>query len=281
MKWSIISDSSSDIPAGGLDFGEIHYDTVPFILRIEDDDFVDDKDVDLEAMLNKMEHARAASHSACPSPQAWEEHFLKSDNTIAITISANLSGCYNSAVIARDNVLAQHPEKRIHILNSRATGPETALCIRRLIDLINQNVDFDEVVELAEQYLADSHTAFALCSFDNLIKNGRMNKLVGIVAKTLGVWGVGIASDEGTIAMKGKARGTAKAIDIMLNYMSDCNYRGNRVAIHHCENDKVAQRLKAAIIELYPRADVVIRPTRALDSYYAERGGIIIGFKCN
>ncbi len=279
MKWNIIADSACDLMPSYINSSLVSFSTIPFILSIDNHEYIDDESMDTLAMLDHMEHASASTSSACPSPHSWEEEFKKADYSIAITISSNLSGCHNSAALARDNVLSECPEKKIHILDSLSTGPECALCIYSMIKQIEEGHDFDTVIKNAQEFLDQANTAFALCSFDNLVKSGRMNKLVGFVAKTLGMWGVGVASKQGTIAIKGKTRGVTKAIGIITDYMDDCGFSNGDVIISHAHNPEAAQRLKNAINDIWSSAKVSIIPARGLDSYYAERGGLIVGFK--
>lgn len=279
MKWSIIADSSCDLSSAYITDENIRFRTIPFIISVGENEYTDNEELDVELMMNDMENSDKPSSSACPSPHMWEEEFKKADNTIAITVSSSLSGSHNSASIAKEHVLEEYPDKNIHILDSLSTGPECAMCILQVVDWIKQGLTFDDITEKAEKFLHDTHTAFALCSFDNLIKNGRMNKIVGFIAKTIGIWGVGTASSHGTIFMKGKARGITKAISIITDYMHNCKFSGGSVMISHCFNSEIAERLKAAIIETWPTSKIAILATRGLDSYYAERGGLIVAFK--
>lgn len=278
MKWNIIADSACDLTKAYIINTEIQFNTIPFIISVGENEYTDNEDLDIQKMMDDMENAEKPSSSACPSPHNWEEEFKKADNSIAITISSSLSGSHNSAVIAKEHVLEEYPNKKIHVLDSLSTGPECAMCILKIADWINDGLEFEEIVSKAEEFLANTNTAFALCSFDNLIKNGRMNKLVGFIAKTLGIWGVGIASSHGTIFIKGKARGPAKAISIITDYMHSCKFSGGSVMISHCFNSDIAEKLKSAIIKKWPTSKIAILTTRGLDSYYAERGGLIVAF---
>lgn len=278
MKWNIIADSACDLRSHDIECESVGFATVPFIITIGGVSYIDDENANVAAMLESMEKCAEATRSACPAPAAWEEHFEKAENSIAVTISGNLSGSFNSARVARDTVLAKHPEKKIAVLDSLSTGPEIMMCIKKMAEDIKQGADFDAVVEAAQKYLDEVKTSFALCSFDNLVKNGRMGKLAGFIARRLGMWGVGVASPEGTIAIKGKTRGVDKAMEIILSDMDERGFKGEKVVISHSLNEETAQKLKKKILEKYEKAEVEILAARGLDSYYAERGGIIVGF---
>ncbi len=278
MKWNIVADSSCDLRSTDISCAETGFATVPFVFNIDGKDYVDSEDMDINILLNAMENSKEASRSACPSPATWEDEFTKADNTVAITISSNLSGSYNSALAARDMVFADHPDKNIVVLDSKSTGPEAALTIHKIAELIKSGHSIEVIRTEAQKFLDDIKTVFALCSFDNLIKNGRMSRFSGFVARKLGMWGIGIASDEGTISIKGKSRGAQKALTFIVDDMIERGFEGGVAAISHCKNSEMAQRLKKLITERWHGSKVMILETRGLDSYYAERGGLIIAF---
>ena len=279
MKWNIVTDSSCDLFPMSRSEGELQISSVPFIISVGDRDFIDDETLDLPTLLTAMEHPRCASHTACPSPNAWLEEFMKADNIIAITISSQLSASMNSAVIARDLALKEDPQKKIALLDSCSTGPELVLCVRELERLIQSGADFDSIVLSAKDYLAKARVLFALCSFHNLVKNGRMNKMAGFVARALNMWGIGSGSDEGRIVIEGKTRGAGRALELLLSKMEEKGFSGSRAAISHCANLPLAEKLKDRILDRWPHAEVTLLPTRGLCSYYAERGGLILSFE--
>lgn len=278
MKWNIVMDSSCDLLPESSQNGEVQISSVPFIISVGKTDFVDDERLDTSVMLNAMEQCPEASHTSCPSPQGWINEFERADQSIAITISSKLSGSMNSAVLAKEMVLEQHPKKKIAVLDSRSTGPELALCVEEIKKQIEGGADFESVVSRATAFLMKTKVIFALSSFDNLVKNGRMSKIAGFVARKLGMWGIGVGSEEGTIAIKGKTRGPAKAISMLLENMKENGFSGGKVMISHCQNPAFAEKLKCKIQELWKNCDVRILPTRGLCSYYAERGGLILSY---
>ena len=130
----------------------------------------------------------------------------------------------------------------------------------------------------ARNFLQKTKILFALSSFDNLIKNGRIHRLTGMLAKALGIWGIGSGSDEGKIAFESKARGAKKAVQTLVSTMKEHGFIGGNVAISHCDNLALAQTLKNSILDIWENTSIEILPTRGLCSYYAERGGLIVSY---
>ncbi len=278
MEWKIVADSSCDLKSADINVKEVCFKTVPFILKIGNREYIDDENLDVKEMISRMEATSSIGQSACPSPESWAKEFRESENCIAVTISSNLSGSYNSAVAARDIVLSESPNKNIAIIDSLSTGPESAMCIKLIAQMIKNEESFENIVNCAQKTVDKTSTAFALCSFDNLVKNGRMSRLTGFVARKLGMWGIGVASEIGTIAMKGKSRGLEKAINIILDEMAEKKFLGGEVVISHCYNEEAVKKLSNAINKKWQSANVSILKTRGLDSFYAERGGFIVAF---
>ena len=278
MNWNIITDSSCDLLPSTSPDGRIRLTSVPFTIRIGEQDFVDDEHLDTLEMLSAMEQERSAGHTSCPTPDAWLAQFEQADCAIAITISSQLSGSMNSALAARDMALEKDPDKKIVILDSLSTGPEVLLCVKEIERLIRHGLSFDDIAAHARGFLQKTKILFALSSFDNLIKNGRIHRLTGMLAKALGIWGIGSGSDEGKIAFESKARGAKKVVQTLVSTMKEHGFIGGNVAISHCDNLALAQTLKNSILDIWENTSIEILPTRGLGSYYAERGGLIVSY---
>lgn len=278
MNWNIVTDSSCDLPLTTEQNEMVQVSSVPFIISVGDRDFIDDATLDPATMLEAMERSAKASHTSCPAPQSWVEQFEKADQSIAITISSKLSGSIESATLAKALVLDKYPQRKIAVLDSRSTGPEIALCVEKIRELIHEKLSFERIVFEAEALLKRTHIAFALSSFDNLVKNGRMSKIAGFIARKLGMWGIGVGSEEGAIVIKGKTRGSRGAMSMLIEDMRERGFFGGKVMISHCQNLQLAEKLRVKIHEFWPHCEVRILATRGLCSFYAERGGLILGY---
>ena len=232
-------------------------------------------------MLAAMADEKTAASTSCPSPAAFARAYEKGEKTLCFTISANLSGTYNAAVMGKELLLDEHPEKQVCIIDSKATAGAMILLIRKTKELIEANpeIDFEELCGILRIYQASLRTCFTLENFDNLIKNGRMRPLVGTLLHTLGIHVIADATPQGTIRVVGKARGEAKtyrAIATLMKDSKDCARA--EVAICHCENMTGAIKLKEQILKDLPVKSVEIFSCRGLTSFYAMEKGLIIGY---
>ena len=277
MAFRIIADSSCDIFDLDNKPANMYFNTVPFVITVDGSDFVDDEKLDVGELVEAMAVSKK-SHTSCPSPADWIREFGEEGDVFAITISSNLSGSYNSACTATQMVLENDPFRNIEILDSRGTGPSLSMTIDKLQELISQGLGFEEIKTEIHKFMADHKLIFALSSYHNLVNNGRMPRIAGIVLGHLGLWGVGIASEEGTIKMKKIAKGGRKTLQVIMSDFKERVADKESIVISHCQNELFAHNLKKAIETEYPGKIVKIIPTRGLCSYYAEKGGIIVGF---
>jgi len=279
MTYSIVSDSSCDLRTSDFKSGGILFETVPLRLQVGEREFIDNDELDIPQFLGAMSREKTASSTACPSPAAFARAFEKGDKTVCFTISSNLSGTYNAALLGRDMVLEEHPEKEICVIDSKATAGAMILLIRRARELLEAGEAFEDVCAQLRLYQAALRTCFTLENFDNLIKNGRMRPLVGTLLHSLGIHVIADATPQGTIRVAGKARGEAKtyqAITALMGDSKDCT--GAEVILCHCENLPGALKLKEQILRDLPVKSVELFSCRGLTSFYAMEKGLIVGY---
>lgn len=277
MKWMIVTDSSCDLK--NLDGApeDVQFATVPFQMTLDGENYTDDDTLDVQAMVDAMEQAKV-SHSACPSPEAWVEQFERADCSIAFTISSRLSGSFNSAMAAKGMVLEKYPEKKIEVVDALSTGPKLVLLARMASRMIGEQAKLPQITAACREFAEKGKTVFTLSSFHNLVINGRVNKVAGFIAGKLNIRVIGIGTEEGRIQLKELIRGEKRALRTLLENMEKDGYRGKPMAVSQCLAPQLAADLKTLITEKWPEALVEILPTRGLDSYYAERNGLILSY---
>ena len=175
--------------------------------------------------------------------------------------------------------LEEHPDTKIHVIDSLSAGGEVDLLVEKLNDLIDQGLSFEEVVEAITAYQEKTKLLFVLAKVDNLVKNGRLSKLIGTVVGLLNIRMVGEASETGTLELLQKARGPKKSIQAAYEELIKAGYAGGRIVMAQRNNEKCCQQLSERIRETFPQADIKILPTSGLCSFYAEDGGLLMGYE--
>ena len=273
MSIKIVLDSAADLTS--MEGVEMSY--APMKVCTAERDFCDDGSVEAKEMVDFLYSYKGRSSSSCPNADDWIQAFGDAEEILCITITGGLSGSYNSACAAGKLYEDSHPGRRVVVIDSLTAGPEMALMAERAKDLILSGADLDTVYNGVKGYKTE--LLFALESLRNFANNGRVSKAAAAAAGLLGIRAVGRASDEGTLELLTKARGESKTLDIVMAYLKQYGYRGGKLYIDHCFAEETVNKLATAVRAEYPRASIVIRATRCLCSFYAERGGFLVGFE--
>lgn len=275
MKIRIVTDSAANL------FTSMEEDLVSVPLKIHTDvkEYVDDDHMDTKELTEDLVSYKGKSGSACPSAGEWLEAFGDAEYVIGVTITSNLSGSYNAAMVAKAEYESEYPDRKVYIIDTLSAGPEMRLIIEKIQDWIVEGKDFQEICKEISEYRKHTSLIFCLKSMRNLANNGRVSPVVAKIAGVLGIHAVGIASEQGTLEQKDKARGEKKALLSILKIMKELGYKGGRVQIDHCFNKEAALELKEKILALFQHADVRIGITKGLCSFYAEQGGLMVGFE--
>ena len=275
MNSKIVLDSSGNLQR----FEEIDFASVPLKILAGDREFVDDETTNVQEMVHFLGEYKGKATTSCPGVGEYLEAFGDAENVYCVTITSNLSGSYNAAEVAARTYQEQHPERKVHVFDSLSTGGEMALIAEKIRELLNEKTSFEDVVQKVKAYQQKTHLLFSLESLHNLANNGRVPGAVAALAGMLGIRLIGKASDVGTLQPIGKARGEKKLIPELVKHLCEMGYQGGKVRIDHCVNPNAAARLRDAILERFPAADIRIGVNGALCSFYAEKGGLLIGFE--
>ena len=273
----IVLDSSADITAAKA----LPRELVPLKIRTSQKEYVDNAALDVGAMIADLRAYSGRSSTSCPNPQEFIRAFGEAQYVFCITITGSLSGSHNAALTAAHEYTALHPERKVCVVDSLSTGPELILLADAIEEAIAGGKSFDEVNEMLEGYGKHKKTGliFMLESLQNLANNGRVSPIAAKAASVLGIRVVGKASDEGTLEQLEKCMGGKKALKAIFANMKAEGYCGGRANIAHCNNEAAAKSFDALLRAEFPEAKTEIYPCGGLCSFYAEEGGLLIGFE--
>lgn len=275
MKYQIAMDSSANL----LHMEGVPFASVPLKIVTDQREFVDTPGLNLDAMLEYLAAYKGRSGTSCPNVGDWLAAFGDADCVFALTITSALSGCCNAALQAKAVYEEEHPGRRVCVLDSLSTGPEMALIAEKLRELIGKESYFDAIEFEIREYMTHTHLMFTLESLNNMARNGRVSPLIAKACGLLGIRILGQASAEGTLQPLHKCRGEDKALKKLVEEMKKAGYRGGRVRVVHCKNKQAAETLASSLRAEFPDCDLTVGSTTALCSFYAERGGILVGFE--
>ena len=271
----IVADSSANL----MELKTVAFDAAPLKIITPEREFVDDRTLDLDGMINFFKSYKGRSQTSCPNPEDWLTAFGDAEDVFCVTITSGLSGSFNAACIARDWYQEKHPGRRVFVIDPLSAGPELTLIVEKLEQLIWEGKSYEDICAYISEYLSSTGLLFMLESLNNFAANGRVSPAVAKIAGVLGIRIVGKASDEGTLEPTDKCRGEAKALDAIVKHLKESGLRRGKVQLAHCRNEAAAQQLKSMIQTELPEVTVKIGKNLGVASYYAEPGGLLVGFE--
>lgn len=278
MSFHIVCDSCTDLTEEDLKKG--CYTLVPLTLLVDGEEIIDDETFDQADFLAKVAASKESVKSACPAPESYMEAYSKADDIYVVTLSAELSGSYNSAVLGKNLYEEENGTKNIHVVNSRGAATTQVLIARKLNEYASQGMPFEEVVDKIEEYTTSLRTYFVLETLEVLRKNGRLSRLSATIAGALNIKPVMIGTRDGVIQKAAQARGMKKALAKMVEHMASegRDLTRRQFVISHCNCYERAVYVKELIKKHLHAEDVDIVDTKGVSSLYACDGGIIVSY---
>ena len=277
MRYKIVIDSCGELLNEWKD--DERFESVPLTLMVGADQIIDDETFDQLSFLKKVADYPECPKSACPSPERYMKAYdCEAEHIYAVTLSSELSGSYNSALLGKNLLLEDHPEKKIHVFNSCSASIGQTLIAAKIQECEEAGMSFEEVVSTVDRYIEGQHTFFVLENLDTLRKNGRLSKVKSLVASALKIKPVMGSTDEGSICQLDQARGMNRAMIKMVEQViaKTPDSADKVLAISHCNCPARAQVLKEAFEERMKLAKIIVLDTAGVSSMYANDGGVIV-----
>lgn len=274
-KIKIVADSSCDL----LELKHVEFATSPMKIITAEREFVDDEKLDVNEMVDYLYQYKGKSKSSCPNTSDWLEAFGDADEVFCVTITSGLSGSYNSACAAKQIYEADNEGKRVHVFDTLSAGPEITLIIEKIEECVKRDMSFEDICERVTAYMKKTGLVFMLKSLKTFANNGRVSPVVAKIVGIAGICIVGKASDEGTLETKHKCRGERRSLETLAEDLESEGFRSGKISIGHCQNESAAEQLKELILSKFKNAVIEIHKLKGLCSFYAEKGGVLVGFE--
>lgn len=277
MSYKVVIDSCGELTREMKESG--CFENAALTIHVDSHTIIDDETFDQADFLAKVAASPNCPKSACPSPEAYKNAFAcGADRVYAVTLSAELSGSYNSAVLGKNMFLEEHPEKKAHVFNSCSASVGESLVGLKIQECEEAGMPFEQVVKTVEAYIAEKRTYFVLESLEALRKNGRLSTMKAFLATALKIKPVMQGTREGTIEPLAQVRGINRALVRMVELAAEQAERPEEkiLAISHCNCPDRARMVRDALLERIKVRDVIILDTRGISSLYASDGGVIL-----
>ena len=277
MSYKIIVDScgelTDEMKASGL------YETASLEIDVDIYHIIDDETFDQADFLKRVAACPTSPKSSCPSPERYMEGYhCDAQHVYAVTLSAELSGSYNSAILGKNLYHEEYGEKDIYVFNSRSASIGETLIALKIAECEDKGMEFSQVVETVEAYIDGQNTYFVLETLDTLRKNGRLKGVKAVVATALNIKPVMGATPDGNIQQLGQARGIKKALaKLTEEVVKDLKDSKEKIlAISHCNCRERAEYVRDTLMKKADFRDTIILGTAGISSMYAADGGVIV-----
>lgn len=271
----IVADSSCDL----FQLKYADFSSAPMKVITQEQEFVDDETLNTHEMVDYLANYRGKSKSSCPNTNDWLDAFGDADDIFCVTITSGLSGSYNAACIAKQMYEQEYEGRRVFVIDTLSAGPEMVLLIEKLEEMIHNQVPYEDICRKITDYSHNTGLVFMLKSLKTFANNGRVSPLVARVVGIAGICIVGKASEEGTLEPLHKCRGEKQGVRTLVDAIEAEGGMPGKVSIGHCQNESAALQIQELVLSKFPNAFVEIHEFRGLCSFYAEKGGVLVGFE--
>ena len=256
VDYRILTDSSADLPFEYLKEHDVI--TTSLLYSIEGQTYSNDGGLPVHDFYEKMRAGNVVTTSQV-NPTVWQEAFEKAlqdtDKLLVIAFSSGLSGTFNSARIAAEEVMDEKDNVEIVVIDSLAASMGEGLLVHKAVVMHEAGKSFEETAEWIEAHKHNLVHAFTVSDLMHLYRGGRVSKTSAIVGTVINIKPVLNVDDEGHLVNVQNYRGRKKAlrglVDYMESHMGAYKDENDIVFISHGDNEEDAKAVAEDITERF------------------------------
>ncbi len=282
MTIQLMIDGGADVPQELVN--KYNLKIVPLNLHFGDEQYKTGETLDLPLFYEKLKQADELPRSSAPSPYDFYQACKDIDPDkpiLVLALTKGLSSTYESAVMGKDMLLEEEPERQVVVLNTKTASCGVALLVQEAGKKMEEGYNLEQLSSHMEERIEKTTTLFILQTLENVIKGGRLDKVRGAIAKTLNIKLLMKASDDkGDIEVIEKVRGNKKAFRRFVEQIGDYanNFEDRVISLSHCNSEELGRTVLNDIKSKYKFKDSLFMETGPLISTYAGEGGLVIAF---
>lgn len=219
-KIKIVTDSCLDIPEELI--REHNIEILPVLINFGDKSYVDREEINLKEMQEKIERDKVLPTTAQITPSRFEEYFRNALNegykVVAVLMSSNMSGTYNSACIAKDMIESDD----IVIIDTQVITSAQGFLVLKACELRDKGFTAEEIKKEIDAMKHKMRASLCFESLENLVRGGRISKTAGAIGTALGLRVI-IGFEDGMMVAKDKIRGNKKVIKKIISDYENSN----------------------------------------------------------
>ena len=240
MGIKIITDSSCDLPREYVDDNNI--EVISLVLNLNGQIIKDDlgKTLSYKDFYQKMRDGATPTTSqvnAHEFEEAFSKHIKNGDSIIYISISASLSGTFNSANIAKNNLLEEYPEAKIELVDSLSASIGQGLLVLKACEMRDNGASIEEIVEWIEENKRKVIHSILIDDLNHLKRGGRISGATATIGGLLNIKPSAYLDDEGKLAQGEKIKGKKKALRFLANEVKERAIDSENEVLYICHGD--------------------------------------------
>ncbi len=273
-KIKIVTDSSCDLNKEIIE--KYNIKVVPLNVSFGKDTYIDGE-LDKKEFYERMKSSSELPKTSCPSPERFMQSYEGDEDVIIFTIASALSGTYSAALLAKNMMLEENPNKKIAVIDTETGSIAQGQFIIKAAKLREEGKSFEEIVETIETLKKDKFFYGSLETLENAIKGGRINPLAGKLINALNMKVI-IKIGDGVVKPIDSARGSNNSIKKVASKISDMMENGKytSLAIAHANCLEKAEKAKELILKNHSFEEVMITEIGSVMGTYASEGAILV-----
>lgn len=246
-KIKIITDSTVDLPKELLE--KMDVEVLPVLINFGEESYLDGIEITLDEVFKKIENGDTFPTTAQIVPnrfvEAFEKYLNQGYKVLAVLMSSGMSGTYQSACLAKQMLETED----VQIVDSQTITSGLGLLVIEAAKLRDEGLKIEEIAKRLDETKQHINSSLSFDSLDNLVKGGRIPRAVGVVTGMLGIKLI-LEVRDGVMALKGKVRGSKKAIKKIISDMEELGIRKDLpVIVVNVNNDEICDGLKEYLEE--------------------------------
>ena len=276
MTFKILTDSTADLPESWALENDVQILGLTIQLDGTTYETVGDKKLTSEQLLSKMEAGSQPTTSQINVGQ-FEDIFRGYAEigmpVLYIAFASVLSGTYQSAVMARDMVLADFPEAIIRIIDTKAASMGEGILVMKAVEAKAAGQSLEQVVALIKSLVPKVKTYFLVDDLNHLMRGGRISKTAALMGSLVNIKPVIAVKGDGRLDSVAKVRGKKKAqTEVVCMTLEDIADPRVVIAYAGADSQEVAQVLKNQLLASEQVNEVLILPLGPVISTHTGPG---------
>lgn len=281
MALRIATDSASDLPKDLIE--KLNIQVMPIIIYLNGDEHLDSVTIQSDEMYQAMIKGADVKTAQIPLNHFmnyFEEFAKTGDEYIYLAFSSNLSGTYQTAVLAYETIKESYPEFKMTIVDTKCVSLGLGLIVVEVAEMIEDGESYDSIMEKIHKDTGHMRHVFSVDDLNYLLKGGRVNKSQAVIGNLLNIKPI-LKVEDGFLVPFDKAKGKKKMLAKIYEYIKENGRQLDKqtVGIAHTLNEEEANEVRAHFETVYGTKKFIVTSLGCAIGAHCGPGMITIFFK--